>query len=198
MPNALACERTAPLTLCTCAQGGRKGNLLMRRFLARLRRWCCSEESTDAGATSAQPAASPLDRSATVWIGKSAERRGMAATALVLRVAEIQNLDVAEWLDSEAEGDAEPASADKYYLKYGGEGSAAAGDASLRDQVREEAASDGGPSGAAAGAPSGEKQKAAGSGSGGAGTAVRWSDLLDHTASRGAGIVDDIASAASA
>jgi hypothetical protein len=98
------------------SEGERKGNLLMRRFLDRLERWCCLNgeggeprptvvAASQNDAVVVSPAGAPVvARHTKVSIGKQAGRRTLAS-ALLVRVDEIQKLDLAVWLDTEVEGD---------------------------------------------------------------------------------------------
>ena len=156
------------------SEGERKGNLLMQRFMARLQRHCCcggergGERGDECGDERGDERSA---RHVSVTIGKAAERRGVIATALVLGVSDIDEIDAAAWLDAEADAEAD----------------AAGGSDGLREEVRAEAALE------EAVATAGSVAAAAGTLSVPAHPGVRWSELLDEVAELGAEIVDKVA-----
>ena len=177
------------------SEGGRKGNLLMQRFMLRLREWCCKAragtEGQEAVAAVKEEGEAAHGRHAMVTVGKSAERRGVGASALLLHVSELEGIDAAAWLDTEQDAEAPAGEA---------EAGAAVGDSAAQDGAREEAAAEEagdarGPEAApSAAAAMGRREHGREAASGGRLQEApgRWSELLEHAAVLGGSLVQSV------
>eukprot|EP00964_Phaeocystis_antarctica_P097955 scaffold64034_cov41-Phaeocystis_antarctica.AAC.1 len=126
-PNQARARGAAWIALpLVCSSGQRKGNMLMQRFVARLRAWH-AQGGTGGGADDAPaPATAPAGAGtgalatpppppppraalASLRLGAYGDRRGVLAPAgaLVLRAEALEAMDVAAWLDAEAEAEVE-------------------------------------------------------------------------------------------
>jgi hypothetical protein len=99
--------------------GERKGNQLMQRFVTRLRTWLDQRRPHSANAPVSAPKSSPrapiiapeapiTARFVRVFVGS----RATPATALLLRVSELEALDVSAWLDAVQDAEDDEAEAD--------------------------------------------------------------------------------------
>ena len=152
----------------------------MQVFLGRLRRWCCQgpaggeevegEENMVAG------------RHQLVTIGKSAQE----VRALVLRVSEINDIDVDAWLDCSEESDSHAApESDSHVRDVISEAATLQASTQLPLPPPAHSREEANPAPADTGTSANE-------------AGARWEELLDHVLSLRAGIVESIAAAAAA
>jgi hypothetical protein len=161
---------------CVPSLGERKGNMRMQAFLGRLHRWCC--QGKEVGEEVEVEETLVAGRHQLVTIGKNA----LEVRALVLRVSEIDGIDVDAWLDCTDESDSHAApESDSDPSEAATRQAAAQLPLPSPAHSREEA----NPAPAATGTPATQ-------------AGARWEELLDHVLSLHAGIVESIAAAAAA